>query len=421
MKQSILYLFLSLGFLILFLNCKDRSVTPPEATTPEISDVELSIEQIIVNDTVLITVNLSEELGEEYVLKWQLSGYQTEIDTITSEAVFSWKTPKVHGMYEHSVQVVSVTGEAVSEVYLFSTDISSVPVEPVEGNKLVFSMPESDEDNQIFSMNLDGTELTQLTFFERGEAYEPAWSPDGRKIVFTGDSLSTSLGLAIYIMDQDGSNVKPMKTLDSSLPAVYGSNPKWSPDGTMIVFWAYTNFNNEIFVYNFETDSVIQLTTHSAFDRHPYWSPDSKQIVFNTNRDYYLADSMRYRSDLYTMDVHGEKLQRLTETGFAARPNWQLKSKFIAFEWARNGNNVFLFDLITNQIQEVETNLEFEASPKWSKSSELLYIHGREDESSKPEVQIYDFSQDAPLLINKYQDIEAYWYGIDFDWYNYKE
>lgn len=416
MKQSIPYLFLSLGFLILFLNCKDRSVTPPEATTPEISDVELSIEQIIVNDTVLITVKLSEELGEEYVLKWQLSGYQTEIDTITSEAVFSWKAPKVHGSYEHSVQIVSVTGEAVSEVYLFSTDISSVLVEPVEGNKLVFSMPEADGDHQIFSMNLDGTELKQLTFFERGEAYEPSWSPDGKRIVFTGDSLSTSLGTAIYVMDSDGSNIKPMKRWDSSPTAVYGSNPKWSPDGTRIVFSAYTDFNNEIVIYNFEVDSIDRITNNNFFDWTPDWNPESNQITFQSRREVNPVDSSRLGNDIYVMDKDGGNVQRVTETGSSRNPVWHPESNLVVFRESSNLNKLMTVDVETKTTMQIQEPFEEELplwAMAWSSDSSQLLV--QIFDGGKYTFHILDIHTGLatiiPLELENYSNID--WYQFD--------
>jgi len=401
------------------MNCKDRSVTPPEATIPKISGIELNVDQIIVNDSVLITATLSEELGEEYVLKWNLKGYQAEIDSITSETVFSWKAPKVHGSYEHSVQVVSTTGEPISDSYLFSTEIASVPVVPVEGNKLVLIMPAIDGTNEVFSMNIDGSELEQLTFIGVDSEY-PSWSPDGKHIVFTSFYKGTSAGPVIYLMNSDGTNLRAMKPSEDSTSGFSGGYPKWSPDGTMITF-SSSGFLDDIMIYDFEMDSVFQLTNHSADDQHPNWSPESELVVFASKRDYFDADSMRYRSDLYTIDVNGENLQRLTETGFASRPNWQYNNKHIAFEWARHGNRVFYLDLSSNEIKELETNLEFEGFAKWSRSNEWLFIMGRIDENANPEVQMYDFSQNPPLLINMYQDIEAFWNGIDFDWYHYEE
>lgn len=419
MNSVNLFLILLVTCTILVASCKEQGTSA--AGVPEIQSVTFSSEEFIVNEATMITASLSAPLGEAYALKWQLSGYQTQSDTTVSQAVLGWKVPRVHGSYEHTVQVVSARGEAVSEVYTFTTEIASVPVEPVEGNKLVFSMQPTGEDrNQIFTMNVDGSELTQLTFFENDNAFDTSWSPDGKQIVFTSSFMSTTSGPTIYLMNADGTNLRPMKPLPNSTIAYGGRNPKWSPDGTKIVF-SSLELLVDILIYDFETDSVNRVTNHSADDQHPNWSPDGELVVFASKRDYFDADSMRYRSDLYTIDVNGENLQRLTETGFASRPNWQAGNNFIAYEWSRNGNRIFYLDLSTNQIQELETNLEFEVSPRWSRSKEWLFIRGRIDENANPEVQMYDFSQNPPLLINMYQDIEAFWNGIDFDWYHYEE
>ncbi len=93
--------------------------------------------------------------------------------------------------------------------------------------KIVFSMPDDSESEnyQIYVMNADGSDITQLTSFENNEAFEPSWSSDGDQIVFTSTLRSTSLGLAIHIMDADGENIRPMKLWPDSMHAYAGSSP----------------------------------------------------------------------------------------------------------------------------------------------------------------------------------------------------
>src|SRR2546421_9929231 len=71
-------------------------------------------------------------------------------------------------------------------------------------------------------MEADGANLKQIG---EDDGWNPAWSPDGKQILFT--SRRDGDGFRIYLMDADGSNVKQ---LTSANP--YGSvYPCFSPDG----------------------------------------------------------------------------------------------------------------------------------------------------------------------------------------------
>jgi Tol biopolymer transport system component len=91
--------------------------------------------------------------------------------------------------------------------------------------------------NDIFVMNLDGTGLTQLTHFPTlhhdGSA---SYSPDGTKIVFMSDRLSSDVSptaygtFDIFTMSPDGSNVTRIATGVASCPQDGNcANVSWGP------------------------------------------------------------------------------------------------------------------------------------------------------------------------------------------------
>jgi len=415
MKQSIPYLFLTVGFMILFLNCKDRSVTPPEPTIPEINGIELNSEHIIVNDSVLITATLSEELGEEYALKWNLKGYQAEIDSITSETIFLWKAPKVHGNYEHSVQVLSTAGEPVSNPEMFSTEISSIPVVPVEGNKLVFIMQAIDGTNEVFSMNIDGSELEQLTFIGV-DSEHASWSPDGKHIVFTSFYKSTSAGPVIYLMNSDGTNLRAMKPPEDSTSGFSGGYPKWSPDGTMITF-SSSGFLDDIMIYDFEMDSVVRIAENSFQDRFPFWNPESNRIAFQSRRDTNPADSTRLGNDLYVMDIDGGNVQRLTETGSSRAPVWHPQNNIVVYRETNGSNKLMTVDVTTKMTMKIQEPFEegvFLWPMAWSSGGEQLLVQVFDME--KYTFHILDLN--TALATKIPLESESY---TSIDWYHYQE
>src|SRR5258708_3914474 len=90
----------------------------------------------------------------------------------------------------------------------------------------------------IYLANFANRTITQLTHAQ-GNSFDLDWSPDGSKIIFRTDRdgqapfRSFDAG-EIYVMEADGSN----QTNLTNSPAIDGW-PKWSPDGSRIVFASY--------------------------------------------------------------------------------------------------------------------------------------------------------------------------------------
>lgn len=232
-----------------------------------------------------------------------------------------------------------------------------------ESSKIVFSMPDTvSGESQIFVMNNDGSGLQQLTCSEQNEASNPSFSPDASEIVFTTTQQSTTLGPSIFIMNSDGSDTRPMKLWSDSETAYPGRNPKWSPDGTKIAFdWCINceqgGENTEIFVYDFETDSVIQITTHPSSDAYPAWSHDSERLVFTSSRDYYNADTLQFRADLYTIELSKSAPTRLTYVGYAGFPIWFPDEEQVTY--SRTGTNRGLYNIGLSSKTITKINEQF--------------------------------------------------------------
>ena len=92
-------------------------------------------------------------------------------------------------------------------------------------------------------MNADGTDVTNLTNVEGGDL-EPAWSPDGSRIVFRSRRPDqTYFGWRdIYVMNADGSGVTNLTDAEGN-----ENSPAWSPDGSRIAFVSDRDGNREIY------------------------------------------------------------------------------------------------------------------------------------------------------------------------------
>ena len=139
--------------------------------------------------------------------------------------------------------------------------------------------------NQIWTVNSDSTMKAQLTNMNGG-ACQPNWSPDGLSIAFISPCAEKEneiyLEANIYIMDGNGENIRILPS--SSEKGDF--DPAWSPDGKRLAFTSLRNDRPHIFTYNFEDESVEELSDTRFSDIQPSWSPDGTQLAFVRNIVY---------------------------------------------------------------------------------------------------------------------------------------
>ncbi|HKK46340.1 MAG TPA: DPP IV N-terminal domain-containing protein, partial [Balneolaceae bacterium] len=208
--------------------------------------------------------------------------------------------------------------------------------------------------------------------------------------------------------------------VEGSSRALEGNHARWSPDGSKVAFDLCLNCqirtNNDIYLFDTRSKQLTQLTQDSASDTNPTWSPDGSRIAFVSDRDYLEADTMRYRTDLYIVYADGSNLSRLTQTGNATRPAWNPNGKTIAYEWNRQGNNIFLVNVSTGNITTVKSGLQFSGYPMWNKDGTKMLVSGRVIEKSKPEMRLLNIMDSSADIFQKIE-LDEKAVGRDYDWY----
>ncbi|MFZ2490574.1 MAG: hypothetical protein WA208_03730, partial [Thermoanaerobaculia bacterium] len=148
--------------------------------------------------------------------------------------------------------------------------------------------------------------------------FEPAWSPDGSSIAFTGSYLET--GDEIAVMSPEGTNVRQLTSADGQ-----DRGATWSPDGRRIAFWSERDGGErEIYVVDLEGSPPKRLTMDTFTDMWPSWSPAGNEIVYETYREDGAA--------LFAVSPFGGTPRRVTPVGLDARdPEWSPDGFQIAF------------------------------------------------------------------------------------------
>jgi Tol biopolymer transport system component len=142
---------------------------------------------------------------------------------------------------------------------------------------------DKDTNSDIYIINADGTNLRRVTTDSSREE-QPAFSPDNKRIVYVRASAERNLvpqGDELFTAYTDGSKRTSILKMNASL-----SHPRYSPDGTKIVFAAFLldKLNSEIFVVNADGTGLKQLTYDAGDDYAPTWSPNGTAIAWVTNR-----------------------------------------------------------------------------------------------------------------------------------------
>ena len=181
-------------------------------------------------------------------------------------------------------QAVAAPGQ-LREIFVINvdgTDLTNLTNHPADdyrpdwspdGRKIAFTS-NRDGHEQIYVMNADGSNVTRLTFTEAARDLAPDWSPNGRRIVFQSNRDHPDLadidqpGFDIYVMNEDGSEVTQLtKNLSRDL------DPAWSPNGRQIVFDSDRDVpqTRQLYVMNEDGSDQRPLTGPPGENSHAGW------------------------------------------------------------------------------------------------------------------------------------------------------
>ena len=286
-----------------------------------------------------------------------------------------------------------------------------------DGKRLSFQSTQGHDCDQIYSMNIDGTDR-KLVSTGDGRTTCSHYSADGKSIFYASTHLAgkpcptppdQSLGYVWGIFDSydifsvgvDGKNLKRL----TSTPG-YDAEATVGKDGR-IVFTSVRDGDMELYSMNPDGSDVRRLTNMPGPDGGPFYSPDGTKIVW---RGYHPApgDELNKYFDLlkkavwkpttlevFTMDRDGKNVNQVTHLGKANwAPYWTPDSKRIIFASNHKdpqGRNfdLFLVNLDGTGLEQVTFNPTFDGFAMFSPDGKKLVFGSNRHDAKEGDTNIF--------------------------------
>jgi tricorn protease-like protein len=144
----------------------------------------------------------------------------------------------------------------------------------------------------IDEVGVDGDAPTVLLIMP---GYTPAYSPDGSQIAYEGDG-----GIVIAAADDS-----QRRQLTSPLGTGFDFQPRFSPDGSRLVFTrlADPTFGDGVWMVNTDGTDLHRLTAALAWSMDARWSPDGSHLLFTGSETGSIGAER-----LWTIDADGTDL-----------------------------------------------------------------------------------------------------------------
>lgn len=165
---------------------------------------------------------------------------------------------------------------------------------------------------QLYTVNPDGSGMTQITNLPSTDfdQWLPDFSPDGTQIVFcygqgpSGGNATTE----VYVMNVDGTNMVPLTN-----DGLYDCAPRWSPDGSHIIFVRTdpVSFMTVVTTMLPDGSQMTPLTSRFWLAFRSGYSPDMSRIFYESMQGGFV-------SMLWGMNADGSNQTRLTPASLRA-------------------------------------------------------------------------------------------------------
>lgn len=275
---------------------------------------------------------VSDEANGEYNLytfdgnnKKQLTDFSTSIKRSRINAagsiivfekdyqIFSYDTQTGN---TNQIPITLIKNKTLELEQEFKTEgkITNFNVSP-DGKKIVFVSR-----GRMFVSDIKGKFIKEISTDKKERVVEVQWLADNESILYnrtvngwlnlfiikvndqtekqlTSDeqnnqeiNLNSERTKASYFSGRNELRIVDLKSFNSETVvkdefwALYPTAAYFSPDDKFLVYTSYRNFEQDIFVYDFDNKKSHQITKTGVTESDPFWSPDGKYIYFESDR-----------------------------------------------------------------------------------------------------------------------------------------
>jgi len=290
-----------------------------------ISDYEPATE----NSVYCYAYSSNQEVAQT-ILDLKIAGSKNENTTIFAETDFSENI--LNGSFE-------IKGWAVSKD-LFNVSMAEVVEKEYRTKKIVYTSSVNGNED-IYIMNIDGTEKTQLTDDAGNDQY-PQSTPDGR-ILYTAEIKGV---WQLMIMNIDGSGKSQLTSGPNR--SAFGT---MSFDGKYIFYEVYMENNWELFRINSDGSNRVRLTFNpSSEDWHPFAHTTDFKVLYESGSTG--------NEEIYYMNFDGGSKTILTDYAIRKRlPTISKDGKYIAFSgYEGNTGSIYLMNSDGSNVVRLTNN-----------------------------------------------------------------
>jgi Tol biopolymer transport system component len=137
--------------------------------------------------------------------------------------------------------------------------------------------------------------------------YDPTISPDGKTIACKLDKGEENEHGKIYLMDNDGKNIRVLIVKDKDGTLISGQmwKPEFNIDGTKLYITVGEDNDSELYMINIDGTNAIRLTDNNISDWFASQNPTNPdQIAYTSNKSGH--------DEIYTMNISTGKTERIT-------------------------------------------------------------------------------------------------------------
>jgi Tol biopolymer transport system component/tRNA A-37 threonylcarbamoyl transferase component Bud32 len=284
------------------------------------------------------------------------------------------------------------------------------------------------QEGDVWVLDLASGEETKLV----ENAFNPAYSPDGQHIAV---DASWAAARRIWVLDRQGHNPQQVTT-DTSEEVAHVA-PAWSPDGRKIVFQNLARTKFDIRLVNLDSKQMNWITNDFRINIRPSWSPSGRFIYFSSDRsgginiwrgpvkadgtlngslqqvttgagqDVEVAVSpdskrlayatLRQNADIWRLPVspltgltNGTPEAVISTTREDSRGAWSPDGNMVAFNSDRSGDmNIWLYTFADSATRQLTTGHGGDFQPNWSPDEKkIAFFSSRSGSPNIWEVEI---------------------------------